>query len=78
MSVQLVVSMDDGETKLDYLIASSAKTNLRDQKVLKWPAEDYEEFVGRRAVRLILAHVRSKPAKLLSYHNSLRDWSKKS
>ena len=56
LSLQLVVEMDDGETKFDYLIASSSKTNLRDQISFKWPAQNYEEVIARKAARLLLAH----------------------
>jgi len=63
LSIQLAVSIDDGETKFDYLIASSAKAKLRDQVSFKWPAEDYEEVVARKAVTLLLAHCSATTSK---------------
>ena|SRR5215469_5054551 len=61
LSLQLAVEADDGETGLEYFIASNPKTKVWDRVSFLWPAADYEAVIARRAVRLLFVHCLARP-----------------
>jgi len=56
LSLQLAAEIDEDETRIEYLTATSAKMNLEERISFLWPASDYEEFISEKVLRLLFMH----------------------